>query len=97
MFFRGHSVSKILAFDHVIEDGQIVGHLIKKITKYDKKPNKTLGISTALIIFWVNSRKKVFGKAESSWSFEIDGKNYEVNEIARKIANLLRIQKRDQF
>ena len=27
-FFRGHSVSKILAFDHVTEGGQIVGHLI---------------------------------------------------------------------
>ena len=36
-FFRGHIVSKILTFDHVIESGQIVAHAIKKITKYDKK------------------------------------------------------------
>ena len=61
MFFRGHSVSKILAFDHVIEGGQIVGHLIKKITKYDKKTNKTLSISTALIIqFLENVRFGLF-------------------------------------
>ena len=29
-FFRGHSVSKILTFDQVIEGGQIIAHLIKK-------------------------------------------------------------------
>ena len=49
-FFRGHSVSKIVTFDHVIEGGQIVAHINKKITKYDEKPNKTSSISTALII-----------------------------------------------
>ena len=49
-FFRGHSVSKILTFDHVIEGGQIVAHFIKKITKCDEKPNKTWSISTALIM-----------------------------------------------
>ena len=49
-FLRSHSVSKMLTFDHVTEGGQIVGHLIKKITKYDEKPNKTWSISTALII-----------------------------------------------
>ena len=43
MFFRGHSVSKILAFDHVIEGGQIVVHLIQKITKYDEKTKKNKG------------------------------------------------------
>ena len=36
-FLKGRSVSKILAFDHVIEGGQIVAHLIKKIAKYDEK------------------------------------------------------------
>ena len=61
MFFRGHSVLKILTFDHVIEGGQIVGYLIKKTKKYDKKPNKTLSISTALIIikiegFWFSEK-----------------------------------------
>ena len=66
MFFRGHSVSKILAFDHVIEDGQIVGHLIKKLAKYDKKPNKTLSISTALII--IKTVFSIFGEC-SFWSF----------------------------
>ena len=66
MFFRGHSVSKILAFDHVIEDGQIVGHLIKKIAKYDKKPNKTLSISTALII--IKTGFSISGEC-SFWSF----------------------------
>ena len=35
-FFRGHSVSKILTFDHVIEGSQIDGHLIKKIAKWWK-------------------------------------------------------------
>ena len=59
-FFRGHSVSKILAFDHVIEGGQIVGHLIKKITKYDEKPNKTWSISTALII--IKTGFSIFGE-----------------------------------
>ena len=49
-FFRSHSVSKVLTFDLVIEGGQIVAHLIKKITKCDEKPNKTWNISTALII-----------------------------------------------
>ena len=49
-FFRNHSVSKILTFDPVIEGGQIVAHLIKKITKWYEKPNKTWNISTALII-----------------------------------------------
>ena len=32
-FFIGHSASKILAVDHVIEGSQIVGHLIR-----NKKP-----------------------------------------------------------
>ena len=49
-FLRAHSASKILAFDHVIEGGQIAGHPIMKITKYDEKPNKTWSISTILII-----------------------------------------------
>ena len=66
MFFRGHSVSKILAFDHVIEDGQIVGHLIKIITKYDKLPHKTLIISTVLIIN--KTGFSIFGEC-SFWSF----------------------------
>ena len=34
-FFRV-SVSKILIFDDVIESGQIVAHIIKKIMKYEK-------------------------------------------------------------
>ena len=49
-FFRGDSVSKILGVDHVIEDGQIVDHSVRKITKYDKKTNKTWSIFTVLII-----------------------------------------------
>ena len=40
-FFRGHSISKILGFDQVVEGGQIVDHSIRKITKCDEKPNKT--------------------------------------------------------
>ena len=40
-FFRGHGASKISAVDHVIKGGQIVDHLITKVTKYDEKPNKT--------------------------------------------------------
>ena len=40
-FVRAPSASKILAFDHVTEGGQIAGHPIMKITKYDEKPNKT--------------------------------------------------------
>ena len=65
-FLKGRSVSKILAFDHVIEGGQIVGHLINKITKYDKKINKTLSISTALII--IKTGFSIFGEC-SFWSF----------------------------
>ena len=34
----------------LVKGDQIVGHLIKKIAKYDEKPNKTWTISTALII-----------------------------------------------
>ena len=34
-FFRGQCF-KILIFDDVIEGGQIVAHIIKKITKYEK-------------------------------------------------------------
>ena len=49
-FFRNHSVSIILNVDHVIEGGQIVGHSIRKITKYDKKPINTCSISTVLTI-----------------------------------------------
>ena len=49
-FFRGQSASKISAVDHVIKGGQIVGYSISKVTKYDKKPNKTWSISTVLII-----------------------------------------------
>ena len=49
-FFRGHSVSKILNFCHFIEGSQIVAHMIKKITKYNEKSNKTWSISTTLII-----------------------------------------------
>ena len=49
-FFRGHIVSKILTFDHVFEGGSIIAQIIKKITKYDEKPNKTWSIFTALII-----------------------------------------------
>ena len=48
-FVRAPSASKILAFDHVTEGGQIAGHPIMKITKYDEKPNKTWSISTILI------------------------------------------------
>ena len=47
---RSYIVSKILDADHIIEGGQIVGHSIRKITKYDEKPNKTWSISTVLII-----------------------------------------------
>ena len=49
-FFRGDSISKILGVDHIIEDGQIVDHSVRKIAKYDKKPNKTWSIFTVLII-----------------------------------------------
>ena len=59
-FFRGDSVSKILIFDHVIESGQIVAHIIKKTTKYDEKPNKTWSISNALII--IKSGFSMFGE-----------------------------------
>ena len=40
-FFRSHSASKVLAVDHVIEGGKIVGRSIWKTTKYNGKPNKT--------------------------------------------------------
>ena len=39
--FRGHIASKISVVDHAIKDGQIVGHSIRKVMKYDEKPNKT--------------------------------------------------------
>ena len=71
-FFRGHSVSKILTFDHVIEGGLIIAHIIKKITKYDEKPNKTWSIFTALIII----KTEVFQFSEkvrlglSNWPFQ---------------------------
>ena len=70
-FFRGHSVSKISAVDHVIKGGQIVGHSIRKVTKYDEKPNKTWSISTVLIIIktegFRSSEKVSLGLL--NWSF----------------------------
>ena len=59
-FFRGHS-GQILNFCHVIEGGQIVAHMIKKITKYNEKPSKIWSISTALIII----KTEVFRFSES--------------------------------
>ena len=47
-FFRSHSVSKILDFDHIIEGSQIVGHSVRKIIKYDEKPNK----HGVYLLFW---------------------------------------------
>ena len=48
-FFRDHSVSKVLTFNHVIEGGQIVGHLIRKKQNMMKNQEKTRSISTVLI------------------------------------------------
>ena len=39
-FFRGHSISKMLGVDHIIEGGQIVDHSIRKITKHNKNQLK---------------------------------------------------------
>ena len=41
---------KILGVDSVIEGGQIFDHSIRKITKYDDKPNKTWSVSAVLIL-----------------------------------------------
>ena len=38
-----------------------------------------------------------FGKTKSSESSETDGKNYDVNGIARVIGNWLSLQKSQQF
>ena len=45
-FFTGHIVLKTSYVDHIIEGDQIV----RKITKYNEKPNKTWNISVVLII-----------------------------------------------
>ena len=71
MFFMGHSLSKILGGDHVIDGRQIVHHLIRKTANYDKKPNKTWSMSTVLII----TKKEGFRSLEKvcldilNWSF----------------------------
>ena len=73
-FFRGHSASKISAVDHVIKVGQIVDHSIRKVTKYDEKPNKTWSISTVLSIIKTEgfrSLEKVrFGLLNWSFGFQ---------------------------
>ena len=57
-FFRSHSVSKILGIAHVTEGGQIVGHSVRKITKYNKKTNKSRSI---LILFESQLKQKALG------------------------------------
>ena len=70
----GHSVSKILGVDHVVEVGEIVRHSLRKKMKYDEKPNKTWSISTVLIIIktedFRSSEKVCLGFLDWSFGFQ---------------------------